>query len=87
MKKKMFIGVYIIHEIVCLYFCLWYLALDGYLGFGYGDMFYVLPIIVITFFSSVALFLINRFEYHVRLFLGLLFLVIDAFVLYLYFQS
>lgn len=87
MKKKLFIGIYILHELICLYFCLWYLLLDGYLGFGYGDMFYVVPIIIITFLSSIALFFINRFGNHLRLFLGLLFLAIDFFVIYLYFQS
>ena len=87
MNKKLFIGVYVIHELICLSFCLWYIALDGYLGFGYGDMLYLFPIISVTLVSTVALFFINKFSYHLRLFLGLLLPIIDAFVLYLYFQS
>jgi len=87
MKNELFIGIYFIHELICLSFCIWYLFFDGYLGYGYGDMFYLFPIIGITLISTIGLFFINKFSYHVRLFFGLLLPLIDAFVLYLYFQS
>lgn len=87
MKKNLFTGIYIFHELICLSFCFWYFVFDGYLGYGYGDMFYVLPIVIMTFLSSIAFFIINKFGNHLRLFLGLLFLVIDFFVIHLYFQS
>ena len=87
MNKKLFIGIYLIHELICLSFCIWYMAFDGYLGYGYGDMFYLFPIIVVTLASSISLLFINKFGYYLKFFLGVIFPVIDFFILYLFFQS
>ncbi len=61
-----------IHITISISFCVWYLFFDGYLGFGYGDLFYFVPIVIVTLASIFLVAFLNKTGYYWKIFSGYL---------------
>lgn len=46
----------ILNSIYILYFLIWYFFFDGYLGFGYGELVYILIIIIVLLICMIVIF-------------------------------
>jgi hypothetical protein len=75
------------HIITSFSFCVWYLFFDGYLGFGYGDIFYFVPIAIVTLGSIFLVALHNKTGRFWRIFFGILMLVFDFSIISLFYSA
>jgi|GEM_PF-2863041 len=76
-----------IHIIISFSFCIWYLSFDGYLGFGYGDLFYFVPIIIVAIASIFLIAFYKKTEHYWRIFFGILMLAFDFSVISLLYSA
>lgn len=62
MKYLIFKSSLAIHLIINIIFLVWYFYFDGFLGYGYGELLYVLFICIITLTSSLFLIYFKKIK-------------------------
>jgi hypothetical protein len=87
MARYIFKGILLLHLIISFGFCGWYIFFDGYLGFGLGDLFYFIPISIITLMSIILAVFANKMLIHWRIFFGILMIVFDISIIRLFLST
>ena len=67
MKKLIFKIILGIHLLINISFLYWYIWDGGFLGYGYGELVYVLIILIFTLISISIIFFFNKIIDHIYL--------------------